>query len=371
MKRTWSIFPGVLVFIAVLVGVQGLVDAQGDGDGALDPAVTALLAQLRGAYETTAAEPVYTITSEDESIQATSVRRLTSGTYLMDVTIFESVVSLQTIITEIEATVNEAAIYTATVATELEQQQGLGFEYVRDGEVLSTPEDTESELELNFSLITTDGTTYINSDATGCEYRVGVPEGWRVVEGDGVPVLEETTLSGASIREVEGAVSLDNIASTVTELLQPEIVIGLDVLGTEEINDELARRYLVTLDGPAALETLGITFEDIIAELETAAGAALSAPESSEQITYTLEILIGDVSDRIYEQTSTLQLEVQFTAPGNASAAYNLTRTNTITLSAFGEMADVEVPELGVPNPDDTCVQDTTIDDTVDIEIDE
>lgn len=370
MNRTVHKLCGTIAVIVLVLAMPLRVWSQGDNDGVLDPAVAAILAQLRGAYETTAAQTAYTLSSEDETVQATSVRRLTSGTYLMDVIIFESFVNLQTISTEINAGVNAAAEFSAEIATEIEQEQGLGFEYVRDGEVLSIPDDTESELELNFSLLETGGETYLNSDATGCEFRVGVPEGWRVFEGEGVPVLEDTMLAAPRVEDVRRSITITEIAATTTELLQPDVVSALDVLETEEVNDELARRYLVTLDGDTALAAMGLSFDDILAELETAAGAALAEPSRTVTISYTLEILVGADSGLVYEQISTLQLDVLFMGAGDDSAAYDLMRTNTITLAAYGETTDISVPELGVPDPDETCVQDTTIDDTVDIEVD-
>lgn len=277
----------------------------------------------------------------------------------MGVTIFESFVNLQTVTTDISATVNATDGYTATFATDIEQTQGLGFEYVRGDDVLSFPEDTESELELELAIIQIEDETYINTDETGCEFRVGVPEGWRIF-ADGAAVLEGATLSAPQVDDIQNSIDIATVATAAQILLQPDLVTGLDVLETEEIGDEEARRYLITFDSEAALNAQDIEFETILSDLEAAAGVTLSNPTRTVAATYTLEVLVGATSGLVFEQIATLQLDVIFTGVSGSSAAYDLTRTNTITLSGYGVEADLVAPALGVT--EETCVQDTTID---------
>ena len=354
MKRTGHKFLLAIVVGALLLTMPGIVWSQGGDDDPLDPVVVALLAQIEAGYNTTATQTAYQINIEEERTLFAAVRQFASGTYLMDVDIFDSYVSTQTTTTETSASFNDAETYLLTISSELEQQQGIGVEYVRDGTILEQPEDVEDQLEFKYAAIAIDGATFINTDETGCEFRVDVPEGWRVLAAE-TPVLEDVTFDENALDDVVNGVSLSTIAASATQLLDASLITGIELQETVELDNELANRYLITFDGTAALDELGVDVEMLLTDLEAAAGATLTSPTTTLDVQYALNVLMGASTGLVYEQTTTLTLQSNFAAGDGSSAAYSITQVNEVVVSEYDITTDISAPELGVIDPDETC----------------
>ena len=357
MKRTrhQAIGTFIIVFSLLILPVSEVFAQGGGDDDPLDPIVAALLSQIETAYNNTSQQNIYQISIEEERTQNTAVRRFVSGTYLMDVTIFEAFVNIQTDATESSATFGAEDTYLIEVETEFVQEQGIGFEYVRDGVTLSIPENVEDELELAYRLGSDGDQTLINTDPTGCEFRVGVPEGWRALSDDTL-VSENTTLSSENIQQVVDGLSLSNITAQAIQLLSSDLVMRIDLLETETVNDELARRYSITFNGPEVLAVLGIDPDALIANLESAATDSLSMSLSDTSIDYVMEILIGTQSGLLYEQNTSLSMQGSFAAGDGSSAVYSFTQVNNLSVSEYGSSLDTTLPEAGSADPDESCV---------------
>lgn len=325
----------VLLALLLMVGSVSIASAQDGGDDSDNPLADALLTQLRTAYATTAEQESYVVSTEETMTQFTSVRRFQSGTYLMNVEIFESYVNTQTLETSVEATVvgDETA---ATFAMDISQVQGLGFEYVRNGVVLQTPEDTEDELELDLVVRQTADDTYINTDETDIEFREGVPEGWRRLDGDETPILTNSSITISDVNEVLLGLRVTANSEIMQNLLLSENIIGIDIVGDDTIGDQPVRRYRIEFDGAAAFTVLDLNYEQILADLNAAADDTVGDSTPIVEISYTIELAVGTDNNLVYEQIATLTIDALFEGTTN-NAAINIAQVTAVTYSGFGE----------------------------------
>lgn len=331
-----------IAFLVVLAMVMAIVPrpAVAQDGGSDSPIVEALLTQLRTAYATTAEQTSYLVTTQETISQFTSIRRYQSGTYLMDVTIYESYVNTQTFETAVEATVIPEGV-SATFEMNINQVQGLGYEYVRDGVVLASPEDTEDELELLLQLVQADGETYINTDETGAEFRDGIPEGWRPLLADGMPILSDATITGEQVSYIVDGLYFASNNATMQNLLQVGVVSNIDVLEDGDIEGLPVRRYRISFDGEAALSVLGLDYNQVISDLVAASELALPEAAPDVQVSYDIDIAVGSDTNLIYEQVITLTINGLFSSSTD-NAAYTLSQTNTKSYSGFGETYTIE-----------------------------
>ncbi len=332
MKTRFFIALLWVVSLLVVIAPHPIAAQDGDPDNAI---VEALLAQLRGAYSNTATQTSYLVNTADTTTQTTSVRRFQSGTYLMDIQIFESYVNTQTFETSAEATVVEDGL-AATFSMEITQIQGLGFEYVRQGTVLSSPQDTNDSVELDLQLVQSGSETYINTDATDVEFREGLPMGWRLLGTDETPILTNATVTNQQVSEAVDGLRFTANAAAMQNLLQVGLVNNIDILEDDEIEGQAVRRYRITFDGEAALTVLGLDYEQALADLGAAANQAVPNATPTINISYVVELAVAPDTNLIYEQTITLTIEGLFSSSIN-NAAYLLVQTNTKSYNGFGE----------------------------------
>lgn len=333
---------GFCVILSILILLPQLSLAQDDGDQPLDPAVAALLSQIRDAYTTTAAQESYQIEIEDESTQSASVRRFVSGTYLMDVLIYESYVNAKTLTTDTLAMVESGGVdVSATFDIGVEQSQGLGFEYVRLDEVVSQPEDRDTEVDVQMQLLTQDGNSFINTDATAPEFRVGVPMGWRAFDAESTPISSDSNLTQEDLLQAILGFQLETIAANAQLILQPEIVVGIDILEDDEVNGEVTRQYQITFDGEAALRELGIDVDQVMSALQSLSSDVVPTAQAMVNVDYRMTLSIGVETQLVYSQSTILNLNSQADGDGGSSAVYTLSRSNEVSLSRFGERFDL------------------------------
>ena len=326
-KLIW--IKAVLV-IALLIPVLS-THAQDDGGSNQDT-----LDLIIAAYQNTAVTTSYMANSSEETDQSISLQE---GDVLF--------VIRTSVESETEAQIS-GDNGSATIAIDIEQTQEFSADPSAESEIL---EDAEAELEAQIIRIGSE--MFINMDETNSDYRVGVTEGWQMVEGD-VQILS-AQLDGDGEQISDGLVSIDNLnaafnnarldVDAILPLLDLNLITQIEVLDDDESDEQIIYRYLLTFEAATVLNQLG--FDPSINELPDEIIEVLL-----NSATYRLEVWIGADDQLVRQQIITLELDGEFpsgTLDGdlsNVDLIYTYMMTQSLELSAFGEEFDTSRPVL-------------------------
>ncbi len=314
----------VWIMVAILLGTP-IFQAQAQDD------LQATLDLLTAAYQHSAAVPSYTAQWDSTISQST---QLAQG---------DSVYVISTEITESQTAQIEGANTSSIVIQRITQGQMVVPGPLESGAPLPEIEMTP-QLELEGALIAVDGGVFVNLDDTAPEYRAGLPGGWQEVQ-DG------TALGG------NGTVSLNNVATSLDRvrmdavkmmaLLNPAVAKSAEALTDDELDGQVMKRYLLTLDTALAMAAMGQDASALLGDLElseAAVGTLLNAA------VYTLEVWVGADDQTVYRQITTLNLDrvldsVSFGSDlGGAAVTISHHQSDTLTLGEINADFDIRMP---------------------------